>query len=95
MRFCFKFDTLQIQYRFLCSHAPELVTTFSVSLARSYRRGASPETVSFPVAAIQLLMRFIYETGKGPMVLFVPRLCVPNTKPGAAPKAPVSSQGEI
>ena len=61
---------LQIQYRFLCSHAPDMVTTFSASLARSYRRVASPEAVCFPAAAIQLLMRFIYETGNGPLVSF-------------------------
>ena len=48
---------LQIQYRFLCSHAPDMVTTFSASLARSYRRGASPKAVSFPAAAIQLSAR--------------------------------------
>ena len=34
-----------------------MVTTFSASLARSYRRGASPEAVSFPAAAIQLSAR--------------------------------------
>lgn len=49
---------------------PMTQTTFSASLARSYPRGASPETVSFPAAAIQLLMRFIYETGNGPLVSF-------------------------
>jgi len=48
---------LQIQYRFLCSHAPDMVTTFSASLARSYRRVASPEAVCFPAAAIQLSAR--------------------------------------
>lgn len=36
---------------------PMTQTTFSASLARSYRRGASPEAVSFPAAAIQLSAR--------------------------------------
>ena len=36
---------------------PMTQTTFSASLARSYPRGASPEAVSFPVAAIQLSAR--------------------------------------
>ena len=36
---------------------PMTQTTFSASLARSYPRGASPEAVSFPAAAIQLSAR--------------------------------------
>ena len=34
-----------------------MVTTFSAPLARSYPRGASPEAVCFPAAAIQLSAR--------------------------------------
>lgn len=72
-----------------------VVTTFSASLARSYRRGASPETVSFPVAAIQLLMRFIYETGEGPMdFVLSPGSVFPIQSRGLRPKALVSSQGD-
>ena len=68
----------QIQYRFLCSHAPDMVTTFSASLARSYRRGASPETVSFPAAAIQLSARIaLLRRAKARWILFggSPALC--------------------
>ena len=36
---------------------PMTQTTFSASLARSYPRGASPEAVCFPAAAIQLSAR--------------------------------------
>ena len=57
---------------------PDMVTTFSASLARSYRRGASPETVSFPAAAIQLSARIaLLRRAKARWILFggSPALC--------------------
>lgn len=55
-----------------------MVTTFSASLARSYRRGASPEAVSFPAAAIQLSARIaLLRRAKARWILFggSPALC--------------------
>ena len=78
--------TPQIRCRFLRSRPPRRRPRYpSVGALVSSRR--FPRTVCSLAVAIQLLMRFIYETGEGPMVSFVPQLCVPNTKPGAAPKS--------
>ena len=55
-----------------------VVTTFSTPLARSYRRGASPEAVSFPAAAIQLSARIaLLRRAKARWFLFggSPALC--------------------
>ena len=83
---------LQIQYRFLCSHAPDMVTTFSASLARSYRRGASPEAVSFPAAAIQLSARIaLLRRAKAQYICFeIPRFRVPNSEPGISARQGVT-----
>ena len=75
-------------------------TTFSAPLARSFRRGASPEAVFFPAAAIQLSARIaLLRRAKARWILFggPPALCS-RAEPGISARQgdalAVRSQGD-
>ena len=79
---------------------PMTQTTFSAPLTRSYPRGASPEAVSFPAAAIQLSARIaLLRRAKARWILFggPPALCS-RAEPGISARQgdalAVRSQGD-